>query len=61
MFLVFKIEENKKKQKDWLNRQGSCSDMSLFNGFKIIVGILFDSLLTSRFHEELIWKTSVLF
>ena len=57
MFLVFKVEENKKKQKDRLNSQGSCSDMSLLNRFKIIVGILLDSSFTSRFHED--FRTSL--
>ena len=38
--MVFKIERNIPEGKDWLKRIASWSDMSLFNSFRILIGIL---------------------
>ena len=58
--LVFKIEGNIPEEKDWLKRTASWSDMSLFNSFRILIGILLGPWLLSWFKEEIMLETSVL-
>ena len=60
ILLVSKVEGNNPEEKDWLNRNISWSDISLFNNFKILVGILFCPSHLSWFKEEIILETSVL-
>lgn len=57
---VLKIEGNIVEAKNWLNKNVSWSDISLFNNFEILVGILFGPSLLSRFKEKIILKASML-
>ena len=50
---------NNAEDKDWLNSNASWPDMSVFNSFKILVGILLGPSILSRFKEEIL-ETSVL-
>lgn len=54
ILLVLKIAGNIQQERDWLNRIAS---RSLFNSFRILVGILFDSSLLSKFKEEIILES----
>ena len=56
-FLAIKVERYIPEAKDWLNKNFSWSDTTLFNNFKILVGILFGPSLFSRFKEEIIFNT----
>lgn len=60
ILLIFKSEGNILGGKDWLNRIASCSNMSLFISFRILIGILFGLSLLSRFKEKMVLKTSQL-
>ena len=45
---------------DWLNRNTNWSDMSLFDNFRILLGILLGPSHLSRFKKEMILEASVL-
>ena len=56
-FLAIKVARYIREAKDWVNKNFSWSDTTLFNNFKILVGILFGPSLFSRFKEEIIFNT----
>ena len=58
--MVFKIEGNTKEEKDWLKRIASWPDMSLFNSFRILIGILLSPSLLPWFKNDIMLETSVL-
>ena len=60
IFVIFKIERNIPDGKERLNKDASWSDMSLFDNFKILVGILFRPSLLLRFKDEIILEASIL-
>ena len=54
------IERNIPHEKDWLRKFATWSDMSLFNSFRILIGILLGPSLLSWSKEEKMFETSVL-
>ena len=59
ILLVLKIEGDIPEEKDWLERIANWSNMSLFNRFRILIGILLGPPLLSSFKGEML-ETSVL-
>ena len=58
--MIFKIEGNILEEKDWLRRIASWPDMSLFNSFKILVGILLGPPILCWFKIEKMLENSAL-
>ena len=58
--MVLQIERNISEERDRLDRIASWSDMSLFNSFRNLAGILCGPSIEPGFKEEIILKTSIL-
>ena len=58
--MIFKIEGNILDEKDWLRRIAGWPDMSLFNSFKILVGMLLGPSILSGFKIEIMLEISAL-